>query len=122
MDTDTDTDTGRTTRSADNPGRTDLSSSSPSSQKDLNNLNDKGESEEDEELVVVIAGGMTSDLTYDGVDVCASRVAWEVDEQVEKLEKDGKKRVSKFSVVSAGSISLVVTPANAPSQSFAPCE
>ena len=27
---------------------------------------------------MVIAGGMTSKLTYDGVDVCASRVAWEV--------------------------------------------
>jgi hypothetical protein len=37
------------------------------------------ESEQDgEELVVVIAGGMTSQLTYDGVDVCASRVAFEV--------------------------------------------
>ena len=33
---------------------------------------------EKEELVVVIAGGMTSQLTYDGVDVCASRVAFEV--------------------------------------------
>ena len=32
----------------------------------------------DEELVIVIAGGMTSQLTYDGIDVCASRVAWEV--------------------------------------------
>jgi hypothetical protein len=31
-----------------------------------------------EELVIVIAGGMTSQLTYDGIDVCASRVAWEV--------------------------------------------
>jgi len=31
-----------------------------------------------EELVMVVAGGMTSQLTYDGVDVCASRVAWEV--------------------------------------------
>lgn len=31
-----------------------------------------------EELVVVVAEGMTSKLTYDGVDVCASRVAWEV--------------------------------------------
>ena len=31
-----------------------------------------------EELVVMVAGGMTSQLTYDGVDVCASRVAWEV--------------------------------------------
>lgn len=41
---------------------------------------------------------MTSELTYDGVDVCASRVAWEIDEQVEKLEKEGK-RVSKFSLV-----------------------
>jgi hypothetical protein len=28
--------------------------------------------------VIVIAGGMTSQLTYDGIDVCASRVAWEV--------------------------------------------
>lgn len=30
------------------------------------------------ELVVMVAGGMTSQLTYDGIDVCASRVAWEV--------------------------------------------
>lgn len=33
---------------------------------------------EREELVVMVAEGMTSTLTYDGVDVCASRVAWEV--------------------------------------------
>lgn len=32
----------------------------------------------DDELVIMIAGGMTSQLTYDGVDVCASRVAYEV--------------------------------------------
>ena len=38
----------------------------------------EGEEEDGEEMVVVIAGGMTSQLTYDGVDVCASRVAWEV--------------------------------------------
>lgn len=31
-----------------------------------------------EDLVVIVAEGMTSQLTYDGVDVCASRVAWEV--------------------------------------------
>jgi len=31
-----------------------------------------------EELVILIAGGMTSQLTYDGIDVCASRVAFEV--------------------------------------------
>lgn len=29
-------------------------------------------------MVILIAGGMTSQLTYDGIDVCASRVAWEV--------------------------------------------
>ncbi|KAK4686579.1 hypothetical protein P7C73_g3539, partial [Tremellales sp. Uapishka_1] len=68
----------------------------------------------EEELVVVVAGGMTSQLTYDGVDVCASRVAWEVsavsprdcdseideeqvDEQVAKVEEEGKK-VARFSV------------------------
>ena len=39
----------------------------------------------EEELVVVIAGGMTSQLTYDGIDVCASRVAWEVRSTVEIL-------------------------------------
>lgn len=33
---------------------------------------------DEEELVIMIAGGMTSQLTYDGIDVCASRVAWEV--------------------------------------------
>lgn len=32
----------------------------------------------DDRLVVMIAGGMSSKLTYDGIDVCASRVAWEV--------------------------------------------
>lgn len=31
-----------------------------------------------DDLVVVVAEGMTSQLTYDGIDVCASRVAWEV--------------------------------------------
>jgi len=31
-----------------------------------------------EELVVMIGGGMTSQLAYDGIDVCASRVLMEV--------------------------------------------
>ena len=31
-----------------------------------------------DEMVILIAGGMTSQLTYDGIDVCASRVAFEV--------------------------------------------
>ncbi|AAW43063.2 hypothetical protein CNBD5510 [Cryptococcus deneoformans B-3501A] len=55
------------------------------------------EGEEQEELVIMIAGGMTSQLTYDGIDVCASRVAWEVDEKVRELESQHK-QVVKFSV------------------------
>ncbi|WVQ84123.1 hypothetical protein IAT38_006268 [Cryptococcus sp. DSM 104549] len=54
---------------------------------------DKG----NEELVIMVAGGMTSNLTYDGVDVCASRVAWEVDQKVAQLEEEGKD-VTSFSI------------------------
>ena len=36
------------------------------------------DSDREKQLVVMIAGGMTSQLTYDGIDICASRVAWEV--------------------------------------------
>ncbi|WVN89199.1 uncharacterized protein L203_104416 [Cryptococcus depauperatus CBS 7841] len=50
-----------------------------------------------EELVIMIASGMTSQLTYDGVDVCASRVAWELDQKVDELKQSGKS-VIKFSV------------------------
>ncbi|WVR04562.1 hypothetical protein IAU60_001569 [Kwoniella sp. DSM 27419] len=57
-----------------------------------------GGEEQAGELVIMIAGGMTSQLTYDGVDVCASRVAYEVDEKVAELEKDGKV-VDKFSLM-----------------------
>lgn len=67
----------------------------------------------EEDLVVIIAGGMTSQLTYDGIDVCASRVAWEVsvstsssgfssrqvDQEIKKLEQAGR-NVRRFSVVS----------------------
>nr|KIR83289.1 lipid particle protein [Cryptococcus tetragattii IND107] len=52
---------------------------------------------EGEELVVMVAGGMTSQLTYDGIDVCASRVAWELDEKVKELDAHGK-HVAKFSL------------------------
>ncbi|ADV24636.1 lipid particle protein [Cryptococcus gattii E566] len=52
---------------------------------------------EGEELVVMVAGGMTSQLTYDGIDVCASRVAWELDEKVRELEAHGK-HVARFSL------------------------
>ena len=57
-----------------------------------------GGGQEEGDLVVVIAGGMTSQLTYDGIDVNASRVAWEIDNKIEDLEGQGKK-VTKFSVV-----------------------
>ncbi|KIR57680.1 lipid particle protein [Cryptococcus bacillisporus CA1873] len=40
---------------------------------------------------------MTAQLTYDGIDVCASRVAWELDEKVKELEARGK-HVAKFSL------------------------
>jgi hypothetical protein len=40
-----------------------------------------GQAGSGEELVIMIAGGMTSKLTYDGIDVCASRVAWEVSDR-----------------------------------------
>ncbi|OCF40927.1 lipid particle protein [Kwoniella heveanensis CBS 569] len=53
---------------------------------------------EEDELVIMIAGGMTSQLTYDGVDVCASRVAYEVDRKIAELEAEGKV-VNKFSLV-----------------------
>ncbi|OCF58917.1 lipid particle protein [Kwoniella mangroviensis CBS 10435] len=58
----------------------------------------QNEDKENGELVIMIAGGMTSQLTYDGVDVCASRVAFEVDQKIKELEGEGKK-VDKFSVM-----------------------
>ncbi|ORY27798.1 putative serine esterase-domain-containing protein [Naematelia encephala] len=52
---------------------------------------------EQERLVIMVAGGMTSQLTYDGIDVCASRVAFEIDERIARL-MDAGKRVTRFSV------------------------
>lgn len=79
------------------------------------------DNEGEDELVIMIAGGMTSKLTYDGIDVCASRVAWEVsrcllltilvnivfgvelmkqiDQEITKIEEAGK-TVARFSLVS----------------------
>ncbi|WVQ97967.1 hypothetical protein IAU59_005087 [Kwoniella sp. CBS 9459] len=60
---------------------------------------DAGDDEDvDDELVIMIAGGMTSQLTYDGVDVCASRVAYEVDKKITELECEGK-AVNRFSLM-----------------------
>ncbi|GMK58171.1 hypothetical protein CspeluHIS016_0502030 [Cutaneotrichosporon spelunceum] len=51
-----------------------------------------------DDLVVVVAEGMTAKLTYDGVDVCASRVAWEVDQHIAALEADNR-RVARISIL-----------------------
>ncbi|BEI82351.1 hypothetical protein CcaverHIS002_0302190 [Cutaneotrichosporon cavernicola] len=51
-----------------------------------------------DDLVVVVAQGMTAKLTYDGVDVCASRVAWEVDQHIAALEADGR-HVARISIL-----------------------
>ena len=40
---------------------------------------------------------MASQLAYDGIDVCASRVAWEVDQAIARIEEEGR-RVTHFSV------------------------
>lgn len=55
-----------------------LKVSPPHSQSHAQSHTGLEEDGDGEELVIMIAGGMTSQLTYDGIDVCASRVAWEV--------------------------------------------
>ncbi|WWC67845.1 uncharacterized protein I206_101762 [Kwoniella pini CBS 10737] len=72
--------------------------SSPLSPSNGNDSKTKGSNPEDGQLVIMIAGGMTSQLTYDGIDVCASRVAYEIDLKIRELEKEGK-NVDKFSVM-----------------------
>ncbi|WVF69924.1 hypothetical protein IAT40_004708 [Kwoniella sp. CBS 6097] len=67
----------------------------------------RGQARDDDELVIMIAGGMTSQLTYDGIDVCASRVAYEVDKKVSELEGEGKE-VKKFSLMGYSLGGLVV--------------
>lgn len=43
------------------------------------------------DMVVIVAGGIGGTLTYDGVDVCASRVAWEVCEASLSLTLDRRR-------------------------------
>ena len=45
----------------------------------------KDEVDQPDDLAVIIAGGMSSTLTYDGIDVNASRVAWEVSWEVSSM-------------------------------------
>ncbi|WRT64856.1 uncharacterized protein IL334_001792 [Kwoniella shivajii] len=79
---------------------TKLSSNSVEGQvgKERTKEDDEEEKDVEPELVIMIAGGMTSQLTYDGIDVCASRVAYEVDQKILELEHGGKK-VHQFSLM-----------------------
>ncbi|EIW68769.1 hypothetical protein TREMEDRAFT_31933 [Tremella mesenterica DSM 1558] len=59
--------------------------------------NDVDGQEGENEMIILIPEGMTSQLTYDGIDVCASRVLYEVDREVDRIEKSGK-IIRQFSV------------------------
>ena len=59
------------------------------------------------ELVVLRPKSFTGGRTYDGIDICAHRSAAEVDQEVRRLEGDGK-RVVAVSVVRILSIPLSI--------------
>ncbi|KAJ9121976.1 hypothetical protein QFC24_004559 [Naganishia onofrii] len=51
------------------------------------------------ELRILVAQGNEGTYTYDGIDVCANRVAKEIDKEVARIEKDGSRVVREFSVM-----------------------
>ncbi|KAJ9096808.1 hypothetical protein QFC21_005079 [Naganishia friedmannii] len=51
------------------------------------------------ELRILVAQGNEGTYTYDGIDVCAVRVAKEIDKEVGRIEKDGSGAVKEFSVM-----------------------
>lgn len=51
------------------------------------------------ELRILVAQGNEGTHTYDGIDVCAGRVANEIDREVKRIEKDGLRVVRDFSVM-----------------------
>lgn len=51
------------------------------------------------ELRILVAQGNEGTYTYDGIDVCAGRVAKEIDKEVARIEKDGSSVVREFSVM-----------------------
>ncbi|KAJ0423801.1 putative serine esterase-domain-containing protein [Aspergillus carlsbadensis] len=53
---------------------------------------------EEDRLYILTAENNTGNLTYDGVEVCGERLAHEIEETLERLEKDGHK-IKKLSVV-----------------------
>ncbi|KAK5451599.1 hypothetical protein LTS15_007859 [Exophiala xenobiotica] len=52
----------------------------------------------DEKLIILACRSNPGSLTYDGVEVGAERVAKEIEDMVEELERDGNK-ISRFSIV-----------------------
>ncbi|KAJ9123818.1 hypothetical protein QFC24_003595 [Naganishia onofrii] len=51
------------------------------------------------ELQILVAQGNEGTFTYDGIDVCAGRVAREIEKEVQRIEKDGSSVVKDFSVM-----------------------
>lgn len=51
------------------------------------------------ELHAIVAQGNEGTHTYDGIDVCAGRVAKEIDREVRGIEKDGSRVVRDFSIM-----------------------
>ncbi|CDZ97512.1 Predicted alpha/beta hydrolase [Phaffia rhodozyma] len=51
------------------------------------------------ELVLLLPQSNEGDLTYDGIDICASRMIEEVDAEIDRLENIEGKEVSSFSIV-----------------------
>jgi hypothetical protein len=51
------------------------------------------------DLHAIVAQGNEGTHTYDGIDVCASRVAKEIEREVRRIEKDGSRVVRDFSIM-----------------------
>ncbi|KAJ9113624.1 hypothetical protein QFC22_005932, partial [Naganishia vaughanmartiniae] len=51
------------------------------------------------EISILVVQGNEGTYTYDGIDVCAGRVAKEINKEVTRIEKDGSCNVREFSVM-----------------------
>jgi hypothetical protein len=51
------------------------------------------------EMQAIVAQGNEGTHTYDGIDVCAGRVAKEIEREVRRIEKDGSRVVRDFSIM-----------------------
>lgn len=50
-------------------------------------------------MQAIVAQGNEGTHTYDGIDVCAGRVAKEIAREVRRIEKDGSRVVRDFSIM-----------------------